>query len=266
MEATIRDLLSSPEFEAPVLPEVAFSILRYMTQSELDLQKVATIVLKDPLLATRMIRVASSPFYGNREVKTVVDAVVRVGGRTVRNVALEYGLSSVQVPNPKYQSAIQGVIDHCLAVAKLTRVVSKTANTIDDGFYTFGLLHDIGLIAGLAALSQLDDAPLLDETTWKALDKINGEAFQVLLAAWSLPPGLGDVLSRYHQRHVDDSTTCVLLLASQLANDCGIAAYGVFGVDELPGDLVQRCCETLKIEQEAWQGLRVLGKEALSAG
>lgn len=261
IESTVSELLALPSFIPPLLPEVSLSILRHMTRKDLDFQEMASIVLRDPMLAARVMRVANSPFYGNQEVKGVFDALIRIGARTVKNVALEYGLNAIEVPDLRYQNAIRRVVDHCVITAKLTRLVGDVSGVKDNGLYTYGLIHDLGMVAAISTLSEIDPRPALSAENWGAIDRLNGRSFQVLLDAWGLPPSIGVVLSQLHSKQTSDPVSCVLLLSSHLAGLCGTPALEVFGVDELDTTHFEKCCETLGIETSLWDTIVLTARE-----
>lgn len=253
----IRTELTSPGFAPPLLPEVSMNVLRCMTKANLDFHKVAEIILQDPLLAARVLRVASSPLYGNQEVTSVVSALARLGTKTVRSIALEYGMTALHVEaGGGYPEAMRGVVAHCVTTARFTRVVSNAAGVKDDSLYTLGLLHDIGIIAGIAALSQLNERPPLDQTAWQALAMTNTQACHLLTEAWECPPGMTDLLKDYHAMDCGNLSVCVLRLASELANQTSAPVYGVYGIDEISRPLFSASLERLGLGESDWATMR----------
>lgn len=253
----IRNELASPGFVPPLLPEVSMNVLRCMTKSDLDFHKVAEIILQDPLLAARVLRVASSPLYGNQEITSVVSGLARLGTKTVRGIALEYGMSALHVEaGGGYPEAMRGVVAHCVTTARFTRIVSNAADIRDDSLYTLGLLHDIGIIAGIAALSQHRERPPLDRDAWQSLSSLNTQACHLMFEAWECPQAMVEDLNDYHSMDCAKPSVCVVRLASELANQTWAPVYGVFGVDEISQTLFLASLEGLGLGESDWTKIR----------
>lgn len=211
-------VVRGPDFEPPLLPDVATRVLRLLTQPNVDFQELAKIISSEPLLAAQIIRIASSPLYGNQEIGTVVAALIRLGNRTVRNVVLEYGLKTLRHSPPRFQTEVKAVIDHCVVTANLMHTVARRTGIANDGFFTLGLLHDLGLIAVLSALSEIGWENISPED-WVELRATSDQALRQLIKAWSLPAELGQVIDSYFGETTKEKH--VLFVASALADGLG---------------------------------------------
>ena len=75
------------------LPQVLAEVVRATDKDENGAGQIAEIIMKDPALSARLLRVANSAFYGSsREVSTITQAVVTMGLRAVKAMALSAGL------------------------------------------------------------------------------------------------------------------------------------------------------------------------------
>lgn len=219
--ARLLEVVRGPDFEPPLLPEVATHVLKLLTQTDVDFHELARVISSEPLLAAQIIRVASSPLYGNQEIGTVVAALIRLGNRTVRNVVLEYGLKTLRHSQLKFQAEVKAVIDHCVVTANLMHIVAKRTGITNDGFFTLGLLHDLGLIAVLSALGELEWEHISPDD-WRVLSESSHEALRQLIKAWSLPGELERVLDNYFGEATNEKH--VLVVASALADGIGFNA------------------------------------------
>lgn len=254
----LLEVVRGPDFEPPLLPDVATRVLRMLTQPDVDFQELARLVSSEPLLAAQLIRVASSPLYGNQEIGTVVSALIRLGNRTVRNVVLEYGLKTLRHSQLRFQAEVKAVIDHCVVTANLMHIVSGRTGITNDGFFTLGLLHDLGLIAVLSALNGVERQELM-RADWNVLSQISEEALSQLIKAWSLPVELGRVLDDYFG--AASSEKHVLLVASALADGLGFQSTPDAG-SSVSG--LESSLEALKLGESDFEAMLEEAKSAAS--
>lgn len=130
------------------LPQVLSEVLEEVGKDDFTADSLARIILKDPSLTGRILKMANSPFYQRvAEIKTVHQAVSVLGVTTVKCLAL-----STSVFNPDKIAAASGVdpkeffaYSLCIASAseKIARAVS---NTSPEEAFIAGLLHDIGIL------------------------------------------------------------------------------------------------------------------------
>ena len=79
--------------ELSSLPQVLAEIIRVTEREECSANDIAEVILKDPALSARMLRIVNSSFYGQtREITTINQSVVTLGIRAVKALALSAGL------------------------------------------------------------------------------------------------------------------------------------------------------------------------------
>ena len=75
--------------EVPTLPIVYQQLFSKMSNPNVSVPQLAEIVTKDQSLATKILKLVNSAFYGyKKEITTISRAMVVLGFRTVRNAAL----------------------------------------------------------------------------------------------------------------------------------------------------------------------------------
>src|SRR5580765_8411633 len=78
--------LESQDITLPMLPARATEVMHLAMDPEVSASRIATVVSKDQVLATLVLRLANSAFSAPAsDITNVSDAVVRVGTRAVRN-------------------------------------------------------------------------------------------------------------------------------------------------------------------------------------
>ena len=134
----------------PSLKSINLALQELMNSEGADAAEIGDLIQRDPSMTTRILKLVNSVSFGiNYKVKTVQEAVIFLGMRHVRQVAL---LSPVidefqNLPLDK-DFSWRNFWKHCLAVALLTQeVLSEEYPELADLGYISGLIHDLGKIA-----------------------------------------------------------------------------------------------------------------------
>jgi len=199
--------------ELTSLPQVLAEIIRVTEKEDCGAAELATVIMKDPALSARLLRIANSTFYGpTREVSTVQQAVITMGMRSVKALALSVGLYQV------FDSE-NAIIDrvrfwrHSLEVAIACREIAAACsyNPVDEAFIT-GLMHDIGLLImennfddqfkRLWRLVEAGESLVkLEEKNWGTNHARVGK---FLLDQWHIPKFIGEAIAIHHDQTAED--------------------------------------------------------------
>jgi putative nucleotidyltransferase with HDIG domain len=134
----------------PSLPAIAHEIIALADDDLISISKLELIIENDPAISAKILSVANSAFYGfHTPVKTLHNAIMRIGFNSVKNIAI--GISIMTVLNDKdHQGSpdYERIFNHSVAVAFIARLLSKRFKcNIMDEIVVSGILHDIGLLA-----------------------------------------------------------------------------------------------------------------------
>jgi len=215
--------------ELSSLPQIMAEVLKVADDPDSSASDLARVILKDPSLTARLLRVVNSPFWGQtREITTINEAVVTLGMKTVTAIALSASVYDVI-------SGFGVAIDrkrfwrHSLEVALAARLLAeKTGHKPSEEAFVAGLLHDIGMLV-------LEDAfPDEFRRIWKLVeageDHVTCEqrawgtdharAGQFLLNQWGLPGSIGEAVRDHHRTYAagEDVPETPLALIVNLAN------------------------------------------------
>ena len=261
---TANNVLSTLKISGnlPSMPQVLLQLIDSCHEGEINLQEIAHIVDKDAAISAKLLQLVNSAFIGARRSFTNVEqAVMYLGGDTVRNLAISI---SVQQVFRRVESngllSIDRFWHHSYLNALLARNIAfATAHPNPSDAYLAGLLHDIGkLLLWMAFPGKY--APLL----LKGVRCHNGrlafleeEKLHVnhcsagawLCEQWRLPTLLADAI-RYHHHPLEEveqalPLTRIACLADLLSHsstagqDCLDAADRFFNLsaDTGPGTL-----------------------------
>jgi len=137
----------------PPISLVAQELLAAISDSDLDLRHIASIIEQDPALLARIIGLANSAYFGYPErVTTAEDAIFKVLGlNTARNLALSMVLSgpfnTAQCPAFRLDEYWTTAMVTAALAQRLARHVTAEPRPHGGDAYLAGLLHSLGLLA-----------------------------------------------------------------------------------------------------------------------
>ncbi len=232
--------LVNSTIELPTMPEVLTKLNSVMADPETSADDVAKVVSKDPAVATNVLRIVNSAYYGLQvRVSSVSLAVSVMGFNMTKKVALKAAVFSVFA---KKRDAARNF--DALAFWKhaiFTGVAARGLGAASPGFadsqaedlYICGLLHDIGKIillekmgptymGILAKAAESGRSELAIES--EELGFTHADVGSVLAIKWFLPEDLA-IAIRYHHAPSRDpfhrSLSSLIHLADHIAWSAG---------------------------------------------
>lgn len=226
MVKLLRALLTSPSYRPPMLPGVAMEIMQLAQQPSVQFEEVVAVLEKDPVLAARVLSISQSAFYAPRSpIRSLTQAAVRLGLKTLRDLVLEASLHLKVFRVPGYEKPMERLARHSTATAHVVRTVCRRSMVDAEYAFLCGLLHDVGFSACLLALTEdrhWREVPF-DELA-PVLDEVHEEASGLLAAQWKLSEQIRQVVGSHHAVTVDGTVRQVnaaLVIAEQLAWEAG---------------------------------------------
>ncbi|MDW8336869.1 MAG: HDOD domain-containing protein [Tepidimonas sp.] len=190
----LEELLQRPE-ALPVVPEVAAQLISTFGQDEVDLNRVAQQLERDPALAARVLQQANSAFFRLlRPVHSVRDAVWVLGLTRLRALVLAAAVQSRFAAPPGIE--LERFWAYSFVAASLARTVCVPRRLDDAVAFTAALLHAVGELVMHQVLPQ-QMVPLDGQTPWWSLQRPEAEQRMLgytyaevgaaLAAHWRLP-------------------------------------------------------------------------------
>ena len=143
--------------ELRALPEVAQKVRDIAADPQGTVGDLAEVITSDPALASKLLKLANSAFYGlPSQVGSIHRAIVVLGFKTVQNLALAGALCSI-FRGAKISDSFTGhdLWKHCLAVAVAARNLAKRAGACNpEEAFLAGITHDVGVLAAREAWPQ----------------------------------------------------------------------------------------------------------------
>jgi len=170
---------------------------------------LATVISSDQALTAKLLRLSNSAYYGYaRRISNVREAVILLGMRTVRSVAIASAIIEVlQVPeDQKFDQDLFWAHSVCTGLAAEAIARETRAARPEDAF-TAGVLHDVGKLAMMLTEPELF-AEVVDLVTTEGMRYHDAEAavFGVshelvgyrLAQRWRFPEPLVDAIRAHH--------------------------------------------------------------------
>lgn len=228
---TLDSLIASGHV-LPSLPEIYIRVSEQLEDESCSVQQIGSTVENDPAIATRVLKMVNSAYYGlPNQVSSVARSISLLGRERLRDILIGsvlHGVFSSQ-DNPAF--SMQEFWQHSIKTAIIARELSTTMPEIEEpeSMFTAGLLHDIGK---LLLFNEVPERMLAAEEIMirKRMDILSAELNQVglthtavgetMMRHWGLPVLLIDCARNHHETVHDgpNRNACHLIyLANQLS-------------------------------------------------
>lgn len=239
LKSRLLELFRSPSYQPPRLPAAALELLEMTRRPRVNLPEVVALLGRDPMLAGHVLKLSSSAQYSRGSpVRSLSDAVVRLGIQRVTDVFLQVTLETRLFRAPQYSEALQELRRHSTFTAEAARLISQRTTGLDEYAFLCGLLHDVGIAACILALAgPLSDlAPSGFEVAWPCIYDVHAECSRIMARIWGLPDDVCLVLSMHHAP-MSDGHIHPLAAAVRLADEYSEQVGFGFQTDSTGGSL-----------------------------
>jgi HD-like signal output (HDOD) protein len=229
ISARLKVTFLSPDYVPPLLPAAAVEVHRLSQAHDVKIEQILLVLEKDPLLAARIMKVASSSLYGGQPLQSLSAAVMRLGLRHLADVVWEVALNMRVFRSKAYAAPMEAVRRHSVACAHVARAIAKLTPVPLEYAFLCGLLHDVGAAAVLHLLGEggnnLSGQPLDAETLQMVLHKAHAEGSQLVARLWHLPADMQVVLAHHHhvmiQGYVHPTAAIVAIAERSIEEESG---------------------------------------------
>jgi putative nucleotidyltransferase with HDIG domain len=226
----LMETFTDPNYRPPPLPNVAIQLMDLANRDNASIERVVRLLEQDEMLAGSVMRLIGSPLYAARtRIRSLREAVVRLGVRTVRDLVFEAALSQGVFCIPEYGETIEQIRRHSTVTAYIARIVCRNAGVDGEHAFLCGLLHDIGFAGLLFAVSNVEaDAtpPLIQ--LWPDIDRLHEQASRQITEVWKLPLELQEIVGHHHHLHTGETShvAAAISIADRLSERFGASVIG----------------------------------------
>jgi len=197
--------------ELPTLPSVFVTVNKMLSDPKTSAFDVGNIVSNDQVIASKILKIANSAFYGFAgRVNTVSHAIAVLGFSSTKNIVLTTSvLSTLKLKTPVKGFSLGAFWKHSAAVGAIAKLIAKeVVPQRQEEAFVAGLLHDIGKLI-LAICAPEDFVKCLNMAISKKYLFLDAE--QELLGInhtdiaalvnekWKLPAEFATVLTNHHK-------------------------------------------------------------------
>jgi HD-like signal output (HDOD) protein len=194
----------------PTLPVIVGQIQRLIANPRSSMDQIAAVISKDPSIASRVVRLVNSSFFGFRSrISSIRQAIVILGLNTVRNLVI--GVSVVKAFEDGARASIfdrQAFWLHSFGCALGAKAMAEHLKRKDpEDYFLAGLLHDVGLLV----LDQFFHEEFVEALQFSIREKkrhrdaeaellgvTHGEVGEALSRQWNLPEYLPLAMRHHH--------------------------------------------------------------------
>ncbi len=221
--------------DLPTFPTTALEVMRLVDDTNSSAAELAKIILKDPPLATKILRVANSPYNGfAKKISTIEWAIVALGFERLRETILALTLIDLFRGSAIKNFDTRKFWKHSIDAASAGRsLAGEIRYRIPGEAYAAGLLHDIGTLAlyryfqeDFEEINRLvsEESMQPSQAELVVTGTTHGEIGAWLASKWSFPGYLVEAIQFHHTpayAEVNPELTAITHVASLIASQSG---------------------------------------------
>jgi putative nucleotidyltransferase with HDIG domain len=223
LEDIARDLSSEVNF--PTCLDAAIVVRNTLREPNVSLDKVAQVVSVEPLIASKLLRIANSVPYNpsGRAISELKTAISRLGFEAVRTTSLAVAMDQMLKSRhlATFETLSKLTWEHSLQVAAISRVLARRIGRINpDEALLAGMVHDIGIFY---LLYRAADYPEYQDNRDAVVELVVGwheSIGESLLYALGMPEHIIEAIRDHDRLHSTENPCClrdVLYFANLLA-------------------------------------------------
>jgi len=201
----------------PSMPRAGFKLRALLNKVDVELTEIEEILRHDPGLATNVLRLANSAFFGlSQKVGSLKQAVMLLGVKRFAQIAVSASMSKTM------ENAVEGydlspgeLWHHSIAVSNTAEALAKNRK-IDrtDDVFTPALVHDMGKLVldkfvkeDLQKIKSITSKAVpLEVAEQMVLGTDHAEIGALILARWSFPMDIVNAVRWHHNpENIKDS-------------------------------------------------------------
>ncbi len=223
----IRKRLEQSLKELPPLPSAVAKVLDETNRQDPDMHKIDEIVSGDQALASKVLRIVNSAYYGlSRQVSSVHQAVLILGIQQIRTITLSVGsISAFSGRGPTDADGMRRFWQHSFATAAACTALCSKLNVdrkTSDDIATIGILHDVGRMFFFCnfkpSYQKLVNKALQEGTTYEEeennfLGDTHAGIGSIVADKWELPQTIVDGIRLHEGPFTNETPVSTAILA-----------------------------------------------------
>jgi HD-like signal output (HDOD) protein len=223
--------------ELPALPKAACHIMAVIEDPKTTATRLEKALAMDQALTAKVLRIANSPFYGAvREIRTVSEAIVRLGFVSIRNWTVVTATKSVFLA-PGAGTLYKKIWRQSVMSAMAGQLVAQHLRIGEpENIFIGGLMQNIGQLVLARSHPELFQQILTEsehsgrpyhEVEKQLLGFDHGELGALLIKEWNLSQELEEAVRWHHRFEEPDAgnakVAAMIALGEEVASCSGVA-------------------------------------------
>ncbi|OGV56047.1 MAG: hypothetical protein A2X49_07555 [Lentisphaerae bacterium GWF2_52_8] len=207
-EAVTKDLnrrIDEEQFPVIEIPTTVMKTMQILNNPDFDYAEVSNLINRSPAMAGEFIKIINSSLY-NRGVAIgdLKVALPRMGRDSIKAMLYMYASKMSFANSPLFNDLAVKIVDHSYATALVSSYLSQRFYPDPDGAFLAGLLHDIGKLGILKAMSDLYVLPrevnfeLTEEVFDNIFPALHEKAGCFLALNWKIDKTVIEAISHHH--------------------------------------------------------------------
>ncbi len=234
------DQLIAKVHDVPTLPSTVLRVMQMIEDPLCSTAELSRVILADPALAAKVLRLANSAYYGFRQkISNIPQAVTLLGFATLKNALLSAAVFDLFRLSTTTGLDMGALWKHSVAVATASKLVAKRVRYPNsEKAYTAGLMHDIGKImiarylpTSMATITKAvrDEQLAMYDAEQRALGLAHPGFGAWVMSRWNLPTPLVEAVEFHHhptRAQYSFDLAGIVYLANILTHRAGIGSGG----------------------------------------
>jgi putative nucleotidyltransferase with HDIG domain len=247
----------------PAQPLIIRDIQREQSKPNADLRAIARLIAGDITLASSLLKMVNSPFYGlRRKIASVEEAVRLTGMSRVLHLARGLSLRAAMPPQP----GLEHFWDESAQVAAIAVILARELKIDADLAYLMGLFHDSGIplmaqkhphYLSAHACARADAAIDWVKAENRLYDTDHARVGAVFAHYWYLPEALAKAIALHHDAEAfgrgQDNEVANLVAVNLMAEAVRDSFLGVQNVNWMR--LGSAALDFLIFDESDWEAL-----------
>lgn len=232
--------------DLPVLPITAQRVLGIMSDPDVSVDNIKQVISSDPGLATKLLKIANSAFYGgHRDIQNLQQAILRLGLNSVRNIIIATSLKNVY---KRFGLTEKLLWEQSIGSAQASNLIAKSVAGIDvEDAFIGGLLHNVGMVIlnnefpddfALVMEKVYNDGVTFTDAEKEIFDFTHRDVGALVIRKWGFPDSLESLVRDYDDEKVLSEDPSLLKLVSIISlSDLICQKLGVGWREPFEGDM-----------------------------
>lgn len=253
--------------DLPPIPQVVMKIKEIMASPNCSAKNIADVVSQDQALASKVLKLANSPYYGVlKPINNVQQGVAFLGFNTLHNLVLAGSLYKIYEKDLKGYKMLRGAMwEHSVFAAFGAEMIAEKVGNkaMKDAAFTAGLIHDVGKLVMSTYVGEVFEGVMgiveQEKSSFLAAEKKmlgfdHAEIGSEVARKWRFPFELVNAIRYHHAPRLAQGELELVSIVHLADIVCLMMGRGV-GVDGMYYELDDVALKTLRLTEDDLQDI-----------